>query len=71
MINAEKDFSSLHFFDAAYFPGLLRLPYSVQCLVVDELKDGNVLLEEGEKGRQIKDEITCDYLFWQKYKRHC
>lgn len=61
---AGKDFRSFHFSDASYFPGLLKLPYPVQRLVVDELKEGNLLLEEGKEGRKIKDEITCDCLFW-------
>lgn len=63
-IKAEKDLRSLHFSDASYFPGLLKLPYPVQRLVVDELKKENLLLEEGKEGREIKDEITCDCFFF-------
>ncbi len=53
-IKAEKDFRSLHFSDAVYFPKLLKLLYPVQHLVVDKLKEGNLLLEEGKEGREIK-----------------
>ncbi len=70
-IKSEKDFRSLHFSDATYFPGPFKLPYPVQRLVVDELKEGNLLLEEEKEGREIKDEITCDCLFWQKYQLPC
>ena len=70
-IKSEKDFRSLHFSDATYFPGPFKLPYPVQRLVVDELKEGNLLLEEEKEGREIKDGITCDCLFWQKYQLPC
>lgn len=50
-IKSEKDFRSLHFSDATYFPGPFKLPYPVQRLVIDKLKEGNLLLERKRRSR--------------------
>ncbi len=64
-MKAKRGFCSLHFSDAVCFSGLLKLPYLVQCLAVDELKGGKFLLGEGKEGPEVKDETTCKCLFWE------
>ena len=67
----EMDFRSLHLSDTAFFPGMRKLPYPVQQLVLGQLQRGNELLAEGANPRPLSDELECDCLFFRQYQLPC
>ena len=67
----EADFRSKHLTDTVFFPGLSKLPYPVQKLIIGQLKAGNELLEQGVDPKPLGDNIGCDCLFWAKYGLPC
>ena len=67
----EADFRTLHLSDTAFWPGMRRLFYLVQQLVLAELHRGMELLAEGVKPRPLGDELECDCLFFRQYQLPC
>ena len=70
-VRAEMDFCALHLSDTAFFPGMRRLPYPVQKLVLGQMQAGNALLAEGVDCQPLADELECDCLFFQQYHLPC
>ncbi len=69
---AEKtraDFRSLHLSDTVFFPGMRRLPYPVQLLVLKELQISNNM--HSASPRQLSDDNSCDCLFFRQYQLPC
>ena len=70
-VRAEVDFRSFHLSDTAFFPGMRRLPYPMQQLVLGQMQRGNKLLAEGVDPRPLADELECDCLFFRQYHLPC
>ena len=70
-VKAEADFCSLHLSDTAFFPGMRKLPYPVQQLVLAQLQWGNELLTEGVDPKPLSDKLECDCLFFRQYQLPC
>ncbi|SLM33896.1 MULE transposase domain, partial [Lasallia pustulata] len=68
---SEADFRSLHLSDTTFFPGMRKLPYPVQQLVLGQLQRGNELLAEGADPLPLGDELECDCLFFRQYQLPC
>ena len=70
-LKAEADFCSLHLSDTVFFPGMRRLPYPAQQLVLGQMQRGNELLAEGADPQPLEDELEYGCLFFRQYHLLC
>jgi hypothetical protein len=52
-------------------PWLSSFPYPVQLLIIQQMKQGEENLEDGEDSRDLLDEVTCDCGFYRRYQLLC
>ena len=70
-MRVKADFHSFHLSDTAFFPGMQRLLYPVQQLVLEQMQCENKLLAEGVDSQPLADELKCDCLFFRQYHLPC
>ena len=70
-LKAAADFRTVHLSDTVFFPGMRRLPYPVQRLLLRQMQRGNELLAEGVDPWPLEDKLKCDCLFFRQYHLPC
>jgi hypothetical protein len=52
-------------------PWLEKLPYPVQILIIQQMKQGEENIEDGEDYKELDDEVKCDCGFYRRYQLLC
>ena len=67
----KKSFRTKILSETTLFPGMQRLPYPVQKLVLGELTRGYELISEGADPQELGDDLECGCLFFRQYSLPC